>query len=193
MIGDLPPRSFTDFTVPTRPDGSPLSSCQQPNDYMNYVRWLSDYLHIADLPLTPDQQQWLDAQTSKEPDHIVFECSETYGFALDDLEGLSYRFEEEQPYDQYRAEMHSYWAEQYSSAVEQEEFPFEDWLDLPESTFIRLRKEWEVEQQIEEPWSHADIPFRPLLNWALKQLPDAEARFKVMDLYFNNFSDNASK
>jgi hypothetical protein len=55
-----PPRYLIDFTVPKREDGSDLLDCTRAGDYEIYVHWLADYLHTADLQLSPLQKEWLE-------------------------------------------------------------------------------------------------------------------------------------
>jgi len=67
---------------------------------------------------------------------------------------------------------------------------------LPPRTFTdfnRIRGEWLAEKEAGQELSHADIPFRPLLAWALKQIPDPKERIQTLDRFFSNFCGNASK
>jgi hypothetical protein len=57
----------------------------------------------------------------------------------------------------------------------------------------RLYQEWQEEKAAGVQCNHADIQFRPLLSWALRQTPDAEERRRYVDMFFQNFGDNASK
>ena len=59
MTNLLPPRDFSDFTVPLRSYGSLLLQTQSEEDCQAYLRWISDYLHEIDPPLSPDQEDWL--------------------------------------------------------------------------------------------------------------------------------------
>jgi hypothetical protein len=188
MLNQLPPRSFCDFTLPQREDGSDLSSCREPGDYELYVRWLSDYLHTAEIPLSADQSAWVQGRS---PDSVVFECSDAFGYAIDAMESLNTEFDSGETHASHRAYMLSLWED--LDAEHREEESFEDWLALSEPTFDRLRSERLQENEAAQPWTHADIPFRPLLAWALRQIPAPEERFRQMDWFFRNFSDNASK
>ncbi|MBA3609625.1 MAG: hypothetical protein H0W43_14150 [Chthoniobacterales bacterium] len=52
MLNLLPPRFLCDFTIPCRADGTFLEARRNEADYQAYVRWLSDYLHTVELPLS---------------------------------------------------------------------------------------------------------------------------------------------
>ena len=185
MLNFLPPRTFTDFTIPDRTDGSALTACEQPDDYERYVHWLADYLFQSDLSLSAEQQQWLQ-EKDLEPNSVVFECSDAYGYALWELETIQQSFDAGDDWASYRAFMYKAWEDD-------QEFPFEEWLCCEESDFTRIRGEWLAEKEAEQEWSHADIPFRPLLAWALKQIADPKERIREIDCFFTNFSENASK
>ncbi len=188
MIDQLPPRSFCDFTYPHRGDSSDLSSCREPGDYELYVRWLSDYLHTAEIPLSADQAAWLQGRN---PDSAIFACSDVFGYTVDALEGLNPEFDFGETYSSHRASMQAHWDDLEEDVREEESF--EDWLGLSEATFDRLRRERSQENEAGQRWSHADIPFRPLLAWAFRKIPNSEERFRQMDWFFRNFSENASK
>lgn len=85
--------------------------------------------------------------------------------------------------------MRKYW-EDNTPEVNREDFPFEP---LTESTFYRLRQEWIEEQAAEQIPNHADIPYRSLISWALRQIADPSERLKKIDWFFTNFDSNASK
>ena len=190
MLDFLPPRNFIDFTVPARADGSLLTACEQPGDYETYVRWLADYLHEADLPLSQEQTEWLAVQVY-EPEMLVFACSEEFGFAIHQLEVVESWFEEGLDYQEYRTEALAEW--EARSPEIRAGFPFEEWLGVTQFTFERLREEWREERASGHTWTHADIPFRSLLNLAFKAIPDTEVRYRVADEYFRNFSENSNK
>ena len=186
MLDQLPPRSFCDFTLPRREDGSALSSCREPGEL--YVRWLSDYLHTTEILLTADQSAWVQGRS---PDSVVFECSDAFGYAIGALESLNAEIDSGETYASHRAYMLALWED--LDAEHREEESFKDWMALSESTFDRLRRERLQEIETAQPWTHADIPFRPLLAWALRQIPGPEERFRQMDWFFRNFRENASK
>lgn len=186
MLRFLPPRSFTDFTVPVRSDGSPLTSCTRDEDYEYYIQWLAIYLYQTELILPPLQEAWLHAQCPN-PERVLFECSDSLGYALMDLELINQQFEAGHDFYAYQSFMREAWTA--SEAVE----TFEEWFDCDEKLWNRLKSEWEQEESAAVEWSHADIPFRPLLGWALKQMPEPDKRVEAMDRYFQNFCDTAGK
>ena len=189
MLRSLPPRSFADLTVPNRADGTPMTSCRGEDDYKTYVHWLADYLHTTDIPLTPAQQAWLQT-TAYTPDQAVFWCSDTYGYAIDQVDGVELAFAEEETWEHYRERMRPFWV---ADEEDKEENPFDEWIGIDEPTFNRLHAEWLESQACGDIPRPADVPFRPLLAWALRQIPDRAERVRKLDGFFRNFSDNASK
>lgn len=187
LLENLPPRAFVDFMVPKRPDGSDLHACREDGDYSLYVAWLADYLHAVRIPLSPDQERWLHAE-ERSAQSVIFECSDFYGYALWDLDAIQSWFEEGNSYEEYNAEVRGLWLE-HTDPQDREEFPFEE---LSREAFDRLRREWAQAKAAGVNWTHADIPYRSLLSWALRQISDATLRRNEVDWYFRNFDDNAS-
>lgn len=216
MPNFLPPRYFCDFTLPTREDGTPLDPTSWPAyhtfydhwilepafglpssttvicDYGFYVRWLSDYLHHAALPLSPDQQRWL-AESPRKPSSIIYACAEGYGYALHDVEIIEAAIDGGANYDRFRSRMKANWENQNPTVAEREEHPFENCLCVSEIVFNRMIRERHQELQTGQTWTHTDIPFRSLLNHALRQIPDSEERFREMDFFFRKFCEEAMK
>jgi len=184
----LAPRSFGDFTVPNRADGSSLTKCIQPGDYEIYVAWLADYLHDNELPLTPNQLAWLTASQDT-PERLIFRCSDVAGYAVWELDGMVSWFENGSTYEQLEAELRQLWDDLQTAA------PKPDDPDEPLSldALARLYQEWQEEKSAGVLWTHADIPYRPLLSWALRQTPDPEERRRSVHMFFQNFGANASK
>ena len=188
LLEDLPPRSFVDFTVPNRADGSPLTECIQPRDYETYVAWLADYLYGNELPLSPNQRAWL-AASDDTPKQLIFECSDIASYAVWELDEMVSEFEEGRTYEQMESELRQLWNE-FRKAEQKANAPNEP---LSLDAFTRLYQEWQEEKSAGVQCKHADIQFRPLLSWALRQTPDAEERRRYVDMFFQNFGDNASK
>ena len=189
MLNLLPPRSFADLTVPNRADGTPILSSDNLTDYDVYVRWLADYLHYVTVPMTPAQEAWLRS-TAYKPDTVIFECSDVYGYTIDQVEGVELAFEEGETWQHYQERMRPFWEQDEPDKLEN---PFEEWLGMDEQVFNRLHNEWEETRRIPIIPDHADIPFRPLLAWALRQIPTHAERFRELHMFFRNFTDNASK
>jgi len=189
MLNLLPPRSFSDLTVPNRADGTPIFSSDNRADYDVYVRWLADYLHYTPLPLTPAQEAWL-REAARTPDNVIFECSDVYGYTIDQVEGVEVAFEEGETWQHYQDRMRQFWEKDEPDKLEN---PFEEWLGMDEQVYTRLREEWIESLKLPLVPEHADIPFRPLLAWALRQIPDPDERYREMHHFFRNFIDNATK
>lgn len=188
-----PPRYFIDFTVPQRGDGSPLVECSQPGDYEAYVHWLADYLHAADLPLSPEQQEWLGRFRGDSTD-LIFYCSDSFGYDVEWLEGIDNHIKEGKCYQGFKDCMEPHWRECNADFDDPEDqWSFEDYLGITEKDYNARKCEIEQMGDDSSYWSHADIPFRSLLCHALRRIPSHEERFREMDFYFQNFTDNASK
>jgi hypothetical protein len=187
MLSDLPPRFFCDFTVPSARDGITAS-----DEYKEYLHWLADYLHQAELPLSQDQQDWLQ-QTGRSPRGVIFACSDSYGFGASDLEFVESYFTPDETYSQWRARIREEWEDFYPTPEDREENPFNEWQRLSEEVYARLHREWQQGKETGHEWQSVDIPFRSLLSWSLRQLPGHEERFKELDFYFENFHEASSK
>lgn len=188
LLEDLPPRSFVDFTVPKRADGSPLTQCVQQEDYETYVAWLADYLYDNELPLSPQQLAWL-AASKDTPKQLIFECSDIAGYTVWELDEMVSGFEDGSTYEEMASELRQLWHE-FRKAEQKPDDPNEP---LSLDALARLYQEWQEEKAAGVKCNHADIQFRPLLSWALRQTPDAEERRRYVDMFFQNFGDNASK
>ena len=181
MLFLVPPRHFCDLSVP--------EGVIDPDDrYNSYVRWISDYLHKVEIPLSENQKAWLDSRAWT-PQEVILQCSDGYGYALLELDLLASFLAEGGTWQKYREDCYAVWQE----SGQGEGFTFEECSPLTETGFERLRKEWLQEAKLTEPVRHNDMPFRSLLAWALRQMPDAGERFNQMDFYFRNLNDNASK
>jgi hypothetical protein len=188
LLEDLPPRSFVDFTVPNRADGSPLTKCVQPGDCEAYVSWLAEYLYDSELPLSPNQRAWLSASKDT-PERLIFGCSDVAGYAVWDLDAMVREFERGRTYEQMESELRQR-SDEFQTAAQRPDGQNEP---LSLDALARLYQEWQEEQAAGAQWTHADIPYRPLLSWALRQTHDAEKRRRYMQMFFQNFGDNASK
>lgn len=192
VLNSLPPRFLCDFTVPCRPDDSFIEACRNEADYQTYVRWLSDYLHTVDLPLSEEQQDWL-IDNRPDSEKVIFECSDFPGYANWQLESLMMDFEAGKTYANFRAECLRLYETELRPEDREIEGPFEDFLDCSEAVYDRLFREYQAEKAIGREWSHPDMPYRSLLSWALQKMPEAEKRYQQVNFYFVNFSENASK
>ena len=188
-----PPRYFIDFTVPQREDSSALLACSQPGDYETYVHWLADYLHGADLPLSHLQQEWL-GRFQGNPSDLIFYCSDSFGYDVDWLEGIDNHISGGKSYQAFKDYTEPFWREinaQFEDVEDQ--WLFEDYLGITEADYNARKREMEQMGADIPYWSHADIPFRSLLCHALRRIPSHDERYREMDAYFRNFTENSSK
>jgi len=188
MLSDLPPRSFNDITVPVREDGTALDCCAREGDYEVYVKWLSDYLHCQPIPLSPAQELWL-AESGRTPDYVIFQCSDELGYFIGELEMVEDSILSGETWEEWLSHMMSVWQE-----IEGEDRDeFDDWLGMTEATYQRIGAELQERCAVGAIPEHADIPFRPLLAWALRQVDDAQERYREIDWFFLNLWENLSK
>jgi hypothetical protein len=106
-----------------------------------------------------------------------------------DLEGVNAFFVDGSSHAEYRTEMFSRWEECYPPET-RDEFPFEE---LSPGVFERLRSEWQQQIAAGPEIHHADLPFRPLMSWALRQVPERAARRFELERFFRNFCENAAQ
>jgi hypothetical protein len=189
FIEELPPRSYVDCTVPVREDGSPMQRLRQDSEHEIYVAWLADYLHTVNLPLTPDQRAWLGTKSS--PEGTMCACAEAMGYASWDLDFIERRFEDGYTsYVEFQADMLQQW-EESTPLEEREEYPY---VALSEEVFVRVHREWtEGKAMGVRDDAYLDFPYRPLLNWALRQIPDQEERQEQVRLFFAMYHESSSK
>lgn len=189
LMNELPPRAWTDVVVPTEPPKV---------DWFDfYTEWLADYLFTTEIPLHPRQLGYAARMSESEvdPATFIFEISDTYGYAVYELDGLENSYAEGEDWPAYSARERAYWEEDDNDETRQE-MTYEEWA-TSENTWYRCREEWlESTQPIFKNGmlpTHADIPYRALLALAIKRIPDRSKRIESFRRYFTNFFDNASK
>ena len=187
MFSSLPPRYFCDFALP--PVADQHSSA---DSYQVYLQWLADHLYGSNLPLSPEQQRWL-RQQDPSPRQVVANCASDYGFEGDELHFVEGHFVKGESYVSWQSRMPAEWKKFYPDPLDQEENPFDEWPHLTEEVYERVHSEWEQEQETGQEWDNADIPFRSLLSWALRQIPEQEARVQELDFYFKYYREESSK
>jgi len=181
MLDDLPPRRYCDCTVPVRTDGSALTRCIDWVDMRHYAVWLSKYLYEVEIPLTPEEEQWIASQPSKPS---IFGISLDYGKNLLPLEDVEDAFAKGAVlYESYMQEVRNTWKRRYPTPESQAENPFEWLYGLSRETFSRLLKEWKEWKASGDESNHADIPFRPLLAHLIKQIHYSGHQERAIDNY----------
>lgn len=190
LLNDFPPRHYADITVPPGQDGKPLLATRNQQQYDAYIGWLADHLHASDIPLHPRQQSYAERSDGQEPDCLPFWISDTVGFTIWELEEIGFSFAEGESWEQFDAVQR----EQFAIFKEDDdlETSFEEWA-VNRSAWERLREEWREAQALPCLPAHADIPFRALLSRALKRVPDRQERVRLLDRFFDNIDENASK
>ena len=187
-----PPRYYIDLTVPKRGDGSDLFDCTRAGDYETYVHWIADYLHTADLQLSPLQKEWLE-RFSGGPSDLIFECSDSYGYAAAWLEDVDCHISEGLSFKEFKELVEPMWREENEDLDPEDRCSLEEYLGITEAEYnYRI---FEIEQLGDdiENCIHADLPYRSLLCHALRRISSHDERYHEMDRYFRNFTENASK
>ncbi|EFI33119.1 hypothetical protein Dthio_PD0434 [Desulfonatronospira thiodismutans ASO3-1] len=75
---------------------------------------------------------------------------------------------------------------------EKKEWEVEEFFTL-EDEFFRIRDEYMEFKKVPSRIRHADIPYRPILASLFKSIRDFEERCRLLDLFYRNYDDCASK
>jgi hypothetical protein len=187
----LPPRSYIDVMVPHRKDGSLLTVCNNQEDYEEYVSWLAEYLHRADIPLPEAQQRWIEEDHTRNWAGVVFECADYLGYCFWELSAIEVILEQCGEYVPDRCECRKIW--ENDETLNHDPNFFDEWFADIEEACARITREHREMKRVGRRISHADIPYRPLLAWSLRQVDDPDQRRDAVDFYFERFNENASK
>ncbi len=178
------PRAYVDWTIPVRPDGTPLSSVRTEEDYKRYVDWLADYLHDTEI-LIPEEQKGVSAS--------LFDLSENLSCDFLNVEEIEDFARDGKSFSEWH---------EHEQAWMNEMDP--DWLDvwfeeetepgfLPESEYARIAREVHEASRIPPEITHADIPYRALMAKIMKTMPDKADRVRKLDFFFSNLQENYRK
>jgi hypothetical protein len=187
MIDALAPMAWTDLVMPVQPPDTEW--------FDFYTEWLSDHLFSNKISVHPRQVEYVQQMLENKPQDYIFWISDSYGYAIDELESLQRSFAELPDWPSFAADEKKAWDSSAEDAIANE-WTFEDWA-TSRATWERCHDEWLELQQITArcgaPPDHADIPFRALLSTGIKHIPQREKRIEEIRYYFRNFTENASK
>lgn len=184
------PRAYTDWKVPKDNTGSEIGICTEDSGYRSYLEWLADYLFNTDIPVPTSQAELLAAYRDKGADHAVLDLSDLLGYSIWDTESIQEMAANGYPFSEHHAAEREAW--NALSVEEREEWTEDDFFTL-ERDYIRLGQEFREAQKIPSHIQHADIPYRPILAVLLKDVPDSKKRYDLLDYFYSNFNECASK
>ncbi len=164
--------------------------CTEDIGYRSYLGWLADYLHDTAIPVPECQQDLLRRYRESGPDHAVLELSDLLGYSIWETEAIQEMSAEGIPFgERHQSEMELW---NGMSEEEKRDFPEEDFF-TSEEDYLRLGAEYRQAMTMPVHIRHADIPYRPLLAALFKDIPDSKKRYELLDYFYYNFDECASK
>ena len=184
------PRAYIDWTVPLDDQGREMGTASGKEQYRCYLGWLADHLYNTDIPVPENQRVLLEEYQKRGADYAVIDLSDMLGYSIWDTDLIEYKVEEDQPFDDLHQLELDYWND--LSDDEKKEWEGEEFFTL-EDEFLRIREEYMESKQVPSHIRHADIPYRPILASLFKSIRDFEERCRLLDLFYRNYHDCASK
>jgi hypothetical protein len=184
------PRAYIDWTVPKDDSGNDIGVCTEDVGHRRYLEWLADYLFTTDLPVPASQVELVAAYREKGAHHAVLDLSDLLGYSIWDTESIQEMAASGHPFSEHHAAEREAWEE--LSAEEKEDWTEEDFF-TSERDYVRLGQEFQEAQKIPSLIRHADIPYRPILAALFKNVPDPKKRYDLLDYFYRNFDECASK
>ena len=183
------PRSYVDWTVPVDEAGNEIGVCRDETTYAAYISWLADYLYNTNIPIPENQRSLVERYSEKGVEFAVFELSKDLGSTVWDVESLSTTIVDGGDY----AAQHEMEKEAFNSLSEDEKSDWGDEYFTTPEDFERFRIETAASQIVPSHICHADIPYRPVLASLFKGVESKDQRIKLLDSFYRNFNDCASK
>jgi len=184
------PRAYVDWTVPCDAQGRVVGVCRDPETYTRYLDWLADYLYETSIPLPESQTELLKRYKQKGANYAVLDLSDCLGYSIWETDDIERAFREGQSY----SAIHEVEQKAFDelSEEEKEEWLPEDFFTSPED-YERIGRELEESKIVPQHIRHADIPYRAVLADLFKGIPDRSKRREMLDYFYRNFNDCASK
>lgn len=184
------PRAYLDWTVPTDSSGNQIGACMDESSYRQYLSWLADYLHTAEIPLPESQELLLCEYRCKGVTHAIVDLSDQLGYGIWDVQALEHAFGAGKAFAEWQAEALTAWDEMPEEAkAEWEQADF----FISEEDYTRMQTEFREGQRVPATIQHADIPYRPILAALFKEIPDPKERYALLERFYRNFNECASK
>lgn len=170
--------------------GNDVGACTDEVSYVRYLEWLADYLFTSDIPVPQSQTELVALYKTKGADHAVLDLSDCLGYSLWDTELIQEMSASGHPFSEHHASEREAW--NGLSEDERQGWSEEDFF-TSEEDYARLGQEFKEAQKLPSHIRHADIPYRPVLAALFKEVPDRKQRYELLDYFYRNFDDCASK
>jgi len=176
--------------VPLDEDGYEIGVCHDQESYAQYLWWLADYLYTKEIPIPESQKALLAHYRIKGVNHAVLNLSDRLGWSIMDTELIENDAAEGGSF----ADLHQRELELWNELSEKErlEWPEDNDFTSPED-YARLGREFLESQNVPQHIHHADIPYRAVLAALFKDIPDSTKRYELLDFFYRNFNECASK
>lgn len=184
------PRSYIDWTVPTDKNGKEIGVCADDDGYRYYLEWLADYLFMTLIPVPEPQAKLLEEYRERGADYAVLDLSDLLGYSCLDTAFLEEMAASGKPFSEYHALEMADWNE---LSIDEKEDYTEEVVFTSEEDYMRLGEEYKAAQLVPAHIRHADIPYRPILAALFKDIFDARKRYELLDFFYRNFDECASK
>lgn len=184
------PRAYIDWTVPADEFGNDVGLCTDGNSYEEYLSWLAGYLYATAIPLPESQRELLAEYQSKGVDYAILDLSQELAGGIWHVEVVQSILAAGEGFSELEASQEQAWNELPEAA--KVEWDKEDFF-TSEKDFARVCEELGDAQEVPAHIRHTDIPYRPVLAALFKDIPDPKKRYEVLDRFYRNFSECASK
>jgi hypothetical protein len=179
LMGDTP-RCFVDAALPEP---------ETEQNFSAYVAWLAEYLFHTDLPV-PSQHAWVLAtlDDAVSPHAAIGSLGMGAGYFDEGSASLCSAIRAGLTYRDYMAKQMADWQEYDES----DPTTLYSYMVNPDR-YARLETEEAERRNLGVTSDNADIPYRPFLAHALKQIPEQEARLRAMRGFFAEYNDAATQ
>lgn len=184
------PRAYTNWTVPKDDSGNDIGVCTEDIEYRRYLEWLAEYLYTADIPVPSSQAELVAGYRERGADHAVLDLSDLLGYSIWDTEWIERMAANGASFDEFHAAERDAWND--LSPKERDDWSEDDFFTC-EGDYVRLGQEFLEAQKIPSHIRHADIPYRPILAALFKDVPDPTKRYDLLNYFYRNLGECASK
>ena len=163
--------------------------------YKRYCRWLTDYLRNSDFQINDAQRDYAGQFERDTPDRIASTLADALGYLIGDRDRLEYHARQGAPYSEVEKEERELWELNYGSNIDPDPDIFQPFDDMktPEAEYVRICQETQEADALSGQLPHADIGIRPLLALVVKKCATDEEAERVVQLFYDDFNDSASK
>jgi len=148
------------------------------------------YLYTKEIPIPESQKALLAEYRTKGVDHAVLDLSDLFGWSIMETEITECESAEGGSFADYQQKGLDLWNE--LSEEDRQYCSEEDFFTSAED-YARLGREFLESQNVPEHIHYADIPYRAVLAALFKDIPDATRRYELLDFFYRNFDECASK